>query len=78
MGLRDKRAEVLAERAERDERDADPEQQWEYLARNLHKTVGFALEADFNNHGKKGWEFVSVVEAKGNEGYAIFKRRRTP
>src|SRR5215218_5850026 len=70
MGLRERRREVKQEQAEREERDASPEEQWEYLARNLDKVAGMALETDFNQHGRKGWEFVA--EAKG---YAIFKRR---
>ena len=44
-------------------------QQWEYLARNLKKVPGMALESDFNKHGAEGWEFVAVAD-----GYAIFKR----
>jgi hypothetical protein len=70
MGLRERRREVLQEKADREERDAAPEEQWEYLARNLDKVAGMALETDFNQHGRKGWEFVA--EAKG---YAILKRR---
>jgi hypothetical protein len=74
MGLRDKRRELLAEKAEREERDASPDEQWEYLARNLGKVAGMALENDFNQLGRKGWEFVAMVSG-GREGYAIFKRR---
>lgn len=44
-------------------------QRWEYLARNLKKVAGMALENDFNKHGQDGWEFVAVAD-----GYAIFKR----
>jgi hypothetical protein len=44
---------------------------WEYLARNLKKVAGMALENDFNKLGAQGWEFVAVAD-----GYAIFKRRR--
>jgi hypothetical protein len=50
-------------------RDATPEVHWEYLARNLQKVAGMALEDDFNKHGEKGWEFVAVAR-----DYAIFKR----
>ncbi|MGH2802398.1 MAG: hypothetical protein ACRDL4_05030 [Thermoleophilaceae bacterium] len=70
MGFRDKRKELLAEKETREERDAAPEQQWEYLARNLDKVAGMALEDDFNRHGRKGWEFVAVAK-----DYAIFKRQ---
>jgi hypothetical protein len=42
---------------------------WQYRARNLKKVPGMALEADFNEHGAAGWEFVAVAE-----NYAIFKR----
>jgi hypothetical protein len=70
MGLRERRKEVLQERADREERDAAPEEQREYLARSLDKVAGMAVETDFNQHGRKGWEFIA--EAKG---YAIFKRR---
>jgi hypothetical protein len=35
-------------------RDATPEVRWEYLARNLQKVAGMALEDDFNKHGEKG------------------------
>jgi len=44
-------------------------QRWEYRARNLKKVAGMAMEADFNEHGAAGWEFVAVAD-----GYAIFKR----
>jgi hypothetical protein len=54
MGLRDKRKDLLEQKAERGERDARPEEQWEYLARNLDKVAGMALEDDFNKHGQKG------------------------
>lgn len=57
-------------KAARKHRDENPAQQWEYLARNLNKVAGMALEDDFNRHGAKGWEFVAVAD-----GYAIFKRR---
>jgi hypothetical protein len=70
MGFRDKRQELLDEKQAKGERDAAPDHQWEYLARNLDKVAGMGLEDDFNKHGRKGWEFVA--EAKG---YAIFKRR---
>lgn len=60
---------------EYDERDASPDQQWEYLARNLAKVPGPALENDFNKLGEKGWEFVAMASG-GKEGYAIFKRSR--
>lgn len=46
--------------------------QWEYLARNLKKVAGMALENDFNKHGEQGWEFVAVAD-----GYAIFKRPKS-
>jgi hypothetical protein len=45
----------------------------EYLARNLDKVAGVALEDDFNKHGDKGWEFVAVAK-----DYAVFKRRKEP
>jgi hypothetical protein len=69
MGLREARASALAARAEHDQRDDNPERRWEYLARNLEKVPGVALENDFNSHGDRGWEFVAVAD-----GYAIFKR----
>jgi hypothetical protein len=71
MGLRDKRRDLQEEKAAREERDADADEQWEYVARNLDKDAGMALEDDFNKHGRKGWEFVAVTK-----DYAIFKRRR--
>lgn len=70
MGFKDKREKLLEEKAEKEERDANPEEQWEYRARNLDKVPGMALEDDFNKHGQKGWEFVAVAK-----DYAIFKRR---
>lgn len=70
MGLRDRRKQLLQAKAGRQERDENPEEQWEYLARNLDKVPGLALEDDFNQHGEKGWEFVAVAK-----DYAIFKRR---
>jgi hypothetical protein len=49
--------------------------QWEYLARNLEKVPGMAVENDFNQHGAEGWEFVATVKGGGkSDGYAIFKR----
>ena len=72
MGLRDKRKELLEERDAREERDTNPDEQWEYLALNLEKVAGMALENDFNKHGRKGWEFIAVAK-----DYAIFKRRRS-
>ena len=71
MGLRDKRRDLQEEKASREERDANPDEQWEYVARNLDKVAGMALEDDLNKHGRKGWEFVAVAK-----DYAIFKRRR--
>ncbi len=72
MGLRDKRRELIeqkeADKAARAERE-EASQSWEYLARNLDKVPGMALEDDFNKHGQKGWEFVAVAK-----DYAIFKR----
>lgn len=44
-------------------------QRFEYRARNLGKVPGMGLEADFNEHGAAGWEFVAVAK-----DYAIFKR----
>lgn len=70
MGFRARRDELKEAAAEREERDASPAEQWEYLARNLRKVPGMAMEKDFNEQGEKGWEFVAVAE-----GYAIFKRR---
>lgn len=43
--------------------------EWDYLARNLNKVAGPALESDFNKRGAEGWEFVAVAK-----DYAIFKR----
>ena len=45
-------------------------ERWEYLARNLKKVAGPALENDFNKLGAEGWDFVAVAK-----DYAIFKRR---
>lgn len=64
------RSDAKQARQEREDRDENPEQRWEYLARNLAKVPGVALEDDFNKHGEKGWEFASVAN-----DYAIFKRR---
>jgi hypothetical protein len=64
-----KRQEAREADAARETRDAEPEMRWEYLARNLGKVAGMALENDFNEHGEKGWEFVAVAK-----DYAIFKR----
>jgi hypothetical protein len=66
----DKRRELVAEKDTRAERDANPSDQWEYLARNLKKLPGLTIEVDFNKLGRQGWEFASVAD-----GYAIFKRR---
>ncbi len=66
MGLRDKREELQDEKQEREERDANPDEQWEYLARNLDKVPGMALEDDFNKRGQKGWEFVAVAKDYAN------------
>lgn len=72
MGLKDKRRELLAEKEAAGEREAatvEAADKWEYVARNLDKVPGFALEDDFNQHGQRGFEFVAVAN-----GYAIFKR----
>jgi hypothetical protein len=71
MGFRDKRREALEEKEARKQAKEEgwSGQQWEYLARNLDKVAGMALEDDFKKRGSEGWEFVA--EAKG---YAIFKR----
>jgi hypothetical protein len=45
---------------------------YEYLARNLKKVPGMALEDDFNKHGQKGWRFVAVAQ-----DYAIFIREQS-
>lgn len=42
---------------------------WEYLALNLKKVPGMALEREFNKRGAEGWEFVAVAD-----GYAVFRR----
>jgi hypothetical protein len=64
-----KREELQEAKAAREARDEAPQQRWEYLARNLDKVAGMALEDDFNKHGEKGWEFVAVAK-----DYAVFKR----
>lgn len=78
MGLRERaiaQKEARAEdKQERAERDTNPDQTWEYKARNLAKVPGMALEDDFNELGQRGWEFVAMATG-GSEGYAIFKRR---
>jgi hypothetical protein len=43
MGLLDKRKDLQQEKAAREERDANPDEQWEYVARNLDKVAGTAL-----------------------------------
>lgn len=69
MGLLTAAKEANERKAESAERDANPDRQWEYKARNLAKVAGMALEDDFNKFGVQGWEFVAVAD-----GYAIFKR----
>ena len=44
-------------------------QQWEYKAFNLKRTIGPAMESDFNKRGREGWEFVAMAN-----DYAVFKR----
>lgn len=75
MGLRDKRQQLLDDKEAREDHDANPDEQWEYLARNLQKVPGMAIESDFNKHGQKGWEFVGTT-GTDKDHYAIFKRRR--
>jgi hypothetical protein len=70
MGFGDRRRELLEDKAAREARDEDPGQRFEYLARNLDKVAGMALEDDLNKHGAMGWE--AVCEAKG---YLVFKRQ---
>ena len=61
MGLLDRQAEQT---------DAETGgRQWRYLARNLHKVAGPAIEHDFEKLGREGWEFVAVAK-----DYAIFKQ----
>lgn len=74
MGLLERHTQLAERKTEREEQNANPEEQWEYLARNLAKVPGMALETDFNKLGAKGWEFVAMASG-GREGYAIFKRR---
>jgi hypothetical protein len=57
-------------KAGREERDASPTEQWEYLALNLKKVVGSGMEQALCEQGVKGWELVAVID-----GYACFKRR---
>lgn len=73
MGLRERRQQLLDQREADAERDENPEQAWEYKARNLAKVAGMSLEDDFNKLGRAGWEFVAMASG-GSEGYAIFKR----
>lgn len=68
MGLGDKRRAALDASEARRGRDATSPR-WEYLARNLAKVPGIALENDFNSHGQKGWELVAVAK-----DHAVFKR----
>lgn len=68
MGLADRRRATLDAKEERRARDENSPQ-WEYLARNLDRVAGIALEDDFNKHGRKGWELVAVAK-----DYAVFKR----
>jgi hypothetical protein len=51
----------------------NPKQRWEYLARNLNKVPGMAIESEFNKRGQEGWEFVGITGEK-KDHYAIFKR----
>lgn len=74
MGFRQRARDFTELKAGREERDAAPEDQWEYLAFNLRKTFGPALEQNLCEFGLKGWELVCVV-GEGKEGYATFKRR---
>lgn len=69
MGLLDRRSELQDAKDASTERDANPETQWEYKARNLAKVPGVATEDDFNRLGQQGWELVAVAQ-----DYAIFKR----
>ncbi len=73
MAIGDSHKEAVKAKAERQERDENPTQQWEYLARNLFKVPGMNLEDNFNEHGRDGWEFVAMASG-GSESYAIFKR----
>lgn len=73
--FKDRREASAQATADREERDGNPDQQWEYLARNLAKVPGVGLEDDFNKLGVRGWEFVAMASG-GKEGYAIFKRPR--
>jgi hypothetical protein len=69
MSLKDRRARLLEEKERKADADANPDQAWEYHARNMAKTFGPTMEGDFNKLGEKGWELVQIAE-----GYAIFKR----
>lgn len=65
------------EKAALEERDANPESQWEYKAINLNWKASVAFESEFNKLGKKGWEFIAVA-GRDNVHRAIFKRRGVP
>jgi hypothetical protein len=74
MGLRRKRRELIEQKADSAERDANPEQQWEYKVLNLNFKASIAFEDEFNKLGRKGWEFVAWV-GRDDVARAIFKRR---
>ena len=74
MGFREKRRELIEQKAESSERDASPEQQWEYKALNLNFKASVGFEDEFNKLGRKGWEFVAWV-GRDNVNRAIFKRQ---
>jgi hypothetical protein len=64
-GVSDRRRELLEEKEARKQAEEEgwSGQQWEYLARNLDKVAGMAVEDDFNKRGREGWEFVAEAKA---------------
>jgi hypothetical protein len=69
MGLRDQREKLMEAREDRKVRESAPRRRFEYLARNLDRVPGMALEIDINKRAADGWRVV--CEAKG---YLILER----
>lgn len=62
------------EKQAREERNANPENQWEYKTLNLNFKASIAFEDEFNKLGRKGWEFQAMA-SRGDVHRAMFKRR---
>jgi hypothetical protein len=51
--------------------------QWEYSMVSLAALNGSALQAQLNEHGRDGWELVTILTDSGGK-VGVFKRAASP